>query len=118
MEEIIWNKIINSAKSKFDYFSFYEQFTGIDNTELPDNILLMILVSFASGELKEKISRKISNELMKTGLLWKEEDIIKFLSDKDEVLELEIFATRIAGELLEDGEDSKEVLKSITQLLS
>lgn len=116
-EDIVWNAITDSAKSKFDYSSFEEQFKEIDE-DLADNILFTIIIGLASKKTKELISHELFNQIMMMGLHWKLEDIKSFIADKDKLFSSEIFSSTIAYSLLEEGNDPYVVLNSINQLLN
>jgi hypothetical protein len=115
--ELIWGTITDSAKKKFDYNSFEEQFAEIDEN-LADNILFKIIIGFASNKTSEKISLELFNELMMIGFLWKLEEVQKFVNDKDKTLKLEIYSSQLASSLLQDGNDPLAVLNSVRQLLN
>jgi|JI6StandDraft_1071083.scaffolds.fasta_scaffold427488_1 hypothetical protein len=115
--DIVWNAITDSAKKKFDYSSFEEQFIDVDEN-LADNLLFKIIIGFASKKTDEIISLELFNEMMMIGFIWKLEDIQDFIKDKDKVLKSEIYSSQLAGSLLEDGNDPLMVLNSINQLLN
>jgi len=115
--DIVWNAITDSAKNKFDYKSFEEQFIDVDQN-LADNILFKIIIGFASKKTDEVISLELFNEMMIIGFIWKLEDIQDFIKGKDKLLKSEIYSSQLAGSLLEDGNDPSMVLNSITQLLN
>lgn len=115
--DFIWNAIVNSAKRKFDYNSFAEDFNEI-NENLAENVLFKIILGFASEQTSEIISLELFNEIMMMGLFVKKEDIRIFVAGKDKILNLEIYATQLAGSLLQDGKDPVAVLDSVNQLLN
>jgi len=115
--DLVWNAITDSAKKKFDYKSFEEQFAEIDEN-LADNILFKILIGFASKKTDEIISHELFNEMMMIGFIWKLEDIKDFIKDKGKTFKLEIYLSQLASSLLEDGSDPVMVLSSISPLLN
>lgn len=114
--DIIWNAITDSAKKKFDYNSFEEQFSDVDEN-LADNLLFKIIIGFASEKSTEIISLELFNELMLIGFIWELKDIHDFIKEKEKLLKIEIYSSQLAISLLEDGNDPMTVLHSINQLL-
>ncbi len=114
--DIVWNTITDSAKNKFDYNLFKEQFDDEDEN-LADNILFKTIIGFASKKTNEVISLELFNEMMMIGFIWELEDIQEFIKDKESLLKLEIYSSQIANSLLEDGKDPLMVLNAINQLL-
>lgn len=115
--DLVWNAITDSAKKKFDYKSFEEQFSEIDEN-LADNILFKILIGFAGNKTSEIISHELFNEMMMIGFIWKLDDIKDFIKDKDKTFKLEVYLCQLANSLLEDGAAPVVVLNSINHLLN
>lgn len=116
-EDLIWNKITNSAKKKFDYKSFEAGFKEIDEN-LAENILFKVIVSFASEDTKEFISAKLFSEMLLIGFMWEKDQINAFLRNKDKELCLEIYVTQLANSMLEDGNNATSVLNNVNQLIN
>ncbi|UIR56683.1 hypothetical protein LZQ00_02440 [Sphingobacterium sp. SRCM116780] len=112
----IWDSIVNSAKTKFDYQHILSLFKKSDN-EIVDKFLFHILVAFASGEDHATISTNLFNELQQIGFDCTEQQIDAFIADKHEKFSIEIYATYIAFSLLEDGEDVHAIALTIHDLL-
>ena len=119
MEEsdLVWNAITDSAKRRFDYKSFAEDFNEI-NDNIADNLLFKIIVGFVEKKESKIISLELFNDMMMTGFIWKLEDIQSFVEGKDKVFGMEILASRIAVDLLQNGNDAASVLIAINQFLN
>ncbi|WP_445956550.1 hypothetical protein [Yeosuana sp.] len=116
MEDLIWDTITNSAKTKFDYVTFSKDFNEIDD-EIADNILFKLIIELASGETKETISNKIYMDVLMLGFKWDKAEIDEFIKDKDLALKLEIYVAGLANDMLQQGNSTKSVLNSINTLL-
>lgn len=116
MEDIIWDTITNKAKTRFDFEKFAKKFSELDEN-MADIILFQIIVGFASNEKEEIIAAKLFSNFLLTGFIWDKKEIDKFLSDKKDVLKIEIYVTQLANDLLRNGNDPVSVLNSVNQLL-
>lgn len=112
----IWDSIINSAKTKFDYNHVVSLFNNPDD-ELIDQFLFHIIAGFASGEEHTSISTNLFNELQQIGFVCSEQQIDEFIYDKHLRFSAEIYATYLAFSLLEDGEDLQTISSTIDSLL-
>ncbi|TAG58427.1 MAG: hypothetical protein EAZ27_01550 [Cytophagales bacterium] len=116
IEDVIYDNITNSAKTKFDYSSFSEGFDKI-NDNLADNLLFKTLVEFASRKEKKIIAHILFNQILLTGFIVELEDLNEFVNDKDDVLKLEIFLVEMANTMLEQGLPPLHVLKTIDEFI-
>lgn len=113
-EFLIWDKIVNSAKQRFDYNQYLSFF---DNPELYDKLILHIIVGFASGESHETIALNLHNELHHIGFTLREDEVADLIADKHIVFSSEIYAAYLTFSMLEDGDNEKEILGYVTDLL-
>lgn len=116
LEYEIWDSIVNSAKTRFDYKHILSLFKGTDS-EIIDKFLFHVLVAFACGEDHATISTNLFNELQQIGFDCNEQQIDGFIADKHQTFSIEIYATYIAFSLLEDGEDPAIISATIQDLL-
>ncbi|AIM36259.1 hypothetical protein ACFX5U_04310 [Sphingobacterium sp. SG20118] len=116
VEYEIWDSIVNSAKTRFDYNHILSLFKNTDS-EIIDKFLFHVLVAFACGEEHATISTNLFNELQQIGFDCSEQQIDQFIADKHERFNIEIYATYIAFSLLEDGEDPETITATIHNLL-
>ncbi|NGF57285.1 hypothetical protein G5B00_12270 [Parapedobacter sp. SGR-10] len=115
-EFLIWDKIVNSAKQRFDYELYANKFKDL-GSDVFDTLLLHIIVGFASGECHETISTSLHNELQHIGLDIRDEIIDTIVEDKHIMFSTEIYAAYLTFSMLEDGHSEFEVLGCITDLL-
>jgi hypothetical protein len=111
-EELIWNKITNSAKGRFDYSTFQEDFP-FD----PDMIIFKIIIGFAANNEKEIIVLELFNEILIIGYTWDKKELLQFVEEKEKLFKLEIFVARLAINMLNEGTDPVAVYNSICKLL-
>jgi len=64
-EDIVWNTITDSAKTRFDYVTFESDF---DDGTMAENILFLTIIGHAQGESVEHIASDISTQLLLLGL--------------------------------------------------
>ncbi|WP_166334211.1 hypothetical protein [Sphingobacterium chungjuense] len=115
-EFLIWDKIVCSAKKRFDNTVYVNKLSGID-PEVYDKLVLHIILGFACGEDHNSISTNLHNELEHIGVKVREDSLDKVLADKHEVFNSEIYAAYIAFSMLENGASEHEVLGCVTDLL-
>ncbi|NGM64383.1 hypothetical protein [Sphingobacterium sp. SGR-19] len=115
-EYLIWDKIVNSAKTRINLSDYGEKATKI-SSEILDKFILHIIVAFASGEEHCTISTNLHNELHHIGINVHEDVIDKIVSDKHVVFSAEIYAAYLTFSMLEDGHTEQEVLGYVTDLL-
>jgi galactitol-specific phosphotransferase system IIC component len=113
MIDKIWDTITDSAKRRFDYAALEE---GL--TIAADNFLFGIIMGLAIGEAKNIIALKLMNQLMMVGLMVKKDDILKTIEELDKDCGLEVLATRMANDTLENGGDPFATYVTINQFLN
>lgn len=113
-EFLIWDKIVNSAKKRFDYEEYVHHFS---DTEVYDKLILHIIVGFASGESHDTISTNLHNELHHIGIVVNENFIDSIISEKHVEFSSEIYAAYLTFSMLEDGDNEIEILGYVTDLL-
>lgn len=116
IEDDIRRLIISSAKTRFDYASFAEYFKEIDE-ELPEILLFQIIVDFSNKEENEIIALKIMGQILTLGFVWKENQILEFLSDKREVFKIEIGICTMVVDMLTANMKPIVVLNFVLQML-
>ena len=117
MEDKIWDLITNKAKARFDFKTFAKDLSELGE-DYAENILFEIILGFASGEDEKTIAAKLHNEFLMSGFIWDKKEIDVFLIGKKDVMRLEIYATRLANNLLRDGNEPAVVLQSVNKLLN
>lgn len=113
-EFLIWDKIVNSAKKRYDYEQYLSFF---EDPHIYDQLLLHIIIAFASGESHDSISLNLHNELHHIGFTMREDEVADLIKDKHVVFSNEIYASYLAFSLMEDGQSDIEILGHVTSLL-
>lgn len=113
-EFLIWDKIVNSAKQKYDYEQYLSFF---ENPKVYDQLILHIIIAFASGESHETITTNLHNELHHIGFTMREDEVAELIQDKHIVFSTEIYATYLTFSLMEQGNNECEILGYVTDLI-
>lgn len=115
-EYLIWDKIVSSAKRRFDADLYSNRLKDLD-AEVLDKFILHIIVGFASGECHSSISTNLHNELQHIGMDIRYDIVDTIVSDKHVVFSAEIYATYLTFSMLEDGDSEVEILGYVADLL-
>lgn len=113
-EFLIWDKIVNSAKQRYDYDQYLSFF---ENPKIYDQLILHIIIAFASGESHETIVLNLYNELHHIGFTMREDEVADLIDDKHVVFSHEIYAAYLAFSMMERGDSDVEILGYVTDLL-
>lgn len=113
-EFLIWDKIVNSAKQKFDYSQYLSFF---EDSKIYDQLILHIILAFASGESHEVIATNLHNELHHIGFTMREDEVQDLIEDKHVVFSHEIYAAYLAFSMMEQDNSEHEILGYVTELL-
>lgn len=113
-EFLIWDKIVNSAKQKYDYAQYLSFF---DDPKVYDQLILHIIIAFASGESHEAIATNLHNELHHIGFTMREDEVADLIADKHIVFSSEIYAAYLTFSLMEHGSSEFEILGYVTDLI-
>lgn len=114
-EDIIWNNITDSAKRKFDYQTFSETFENY-HSNIAENIIFQIIIGLANN--KSELKYELNNQLFQLGIKWDVTEISSFIDEKKNVFKNEIYATQLAMDLLQNGNEPIAVLNSIQFLIT
>lgn len=117
-EDIIWDRITQSAISKFDYATFRERLkTATDDETVAENIVFLSIIEFASGKTENEVAEVLYNQIVLSGFVWEFDEVKHFLENKKQVFSIEIYAVNLAYSLLEETKDPALVLTAVNQLL-
>ena len=111
-EDNIWNAITESAKKRFDYNTLEEELPYGANT-----FLFQIIMGLAFEESKDIAALKLMNNFLVSGIGIEKKEILQFMTDNKSALGSEILASRIAGDMFNNGEDPTAVFVAISQVL-
>ena len=117
-EDIVWNAITDSAKTRFDYPRFLSGFAGFGNDNIAENILFMTIAGHATGDSSDKIAAQINQHLALIGYSFPADDLMKFISDRQSDLFREIKATETALSLFDMGLQTPGILVQVRSLLN
>jgi hypothetical protein len=112
----IWDIITDSAKKRFDYSEFENDFDEGYN-HIPHNLIRLIISGFASEKTNIEIVATLFTEMLMIGLKWDKEDIKEFIKDKDIIFEDEIKIARKTNEMLKKGIKPESVLDTLVEFI-
>jgi hypothetical protein len=115
-DDQIWDAITNSAKNRFDFISFENEFKEF-NEHIAENILFNVILGFASDKNEERIVNELHDAILRTGINWEVQEIKDFVASKDKTLALEVLATRLARTMLQEGVAADKVLNAVNNML-
>ena len=113
----ITDYILESAKTRFDYSEFLEEFPQVDELFVEENILFPIIGGKAHEETDHEIAAKMNAAFLISGFQMSIDDLQEMIEKKGHELGLEILAFGIAADSLQQGANPAEVLHQISQLL-
>ncbi|TAK97431.1 MAG: hypothetical protein EPO07_13325 [Verrucomicrobia bacterium] len=116
-EDIVWDAITESAKTRFDYNEFEKAFGELNDPDVADNILLMTVAGYAAVHSSEEIAAEIKTQLLMIGFGFREGGPELFLVGKETQLKNEIRAAGIAMELFAQGAQQPGVLVQVRSIL-
>ena len=117
-EDLIWDRITQSAMSKFDFAAFMERLKSATEDEtVAENIVFLSIIEFASGKTEEEIAEILYNKIVLSGFVWEFEEVQRYLENKKDLFAIEIYAANLAYTLLEETKDPAVVLTAVNQLL-
>ena len=115
--DLVTKFLLKSAKKRFDYESFKNNLAHFDEDFIDYNILLEIIVGKTIDESNEHISAKLLSKFLLSGYMINKEDIIEMINQKEKELGLEILASKIAMDSLQNGTHPTLVVQQISKLM-
>jgi hypothetical protein len=116
-QDIVWDTITDSGKTRFDYPAFERIFSNTGNNHLPENVLFLTIAGHAAKHSTEEIVADINRELALLGIGLSEADFRRFVTEKEAELKSEILAARAAIALFEQGLKPPGVLVQVRSML-
>lgn len=117
-QDIVWNAITDSAKTRFDYLQFESAFADFDNDNIAENILFVTIAGHAAGDSTQDIAAAINQQLVLIGYSFADDALTKFISDRHADLSREIKAMQTASSLFAMGLKTPGILVQTRSLLS
>ena len=112
-EDLIWDTIMESGKSKIDYAAFGALFPI-----KPDNFLSSMIYGFAVGLPPEVITDKIVSQITATGNTVDEDALFGFVLDSQPALALQIALNVKVIQMLNAGEEPELVYEMVVNSLA
>jgi hypothetical protein len=116
-EDIVWDAITDSAKTRFDYQAFERVFSDTGSSHLPENVLFLTIVGHAAEHSPDEIVADINRELALLGIGVSESDLRDFVTERRGDLKREVLATMTARALFEQGAKPPGVLVQVRSIL-
>jgi hypothetical protein len=116
-EDIIWNTIIASARSKFDYPAFQKKYGSFDNDRVLDTVLFQILDGLAEEQSPADIAANLSHDLGMLSYPFADQNLESFVSNHEKLLAQEIKTTALALKMFNQNQEIPEILKAVEELL-
>ena len=116
-EDIIWNTITASARTKFDYTAFKKEFGAFDNNRVLDTVLYQVLEGFAENKSTSEVAENLSHDLQMLSYPFAEKNFEPFIASHETIFASEIKATARALALFADHKEIPEILSEIDLFL-
>ena len=109
--------ILSSAKKRFNYSEFLEDFAEAGEDFVDGEFLLPIIAGKAFDETDTEIAEKMLSSFIMLGYQIEMSVLIKMIHEKGKVLGLEILAFKVAADSLQQGAHPRDIVRQLAQLL-
>ena len=109
--------ILSSAKTRFNFLQFVQDFPDGDEVFVEGEFLLPVIAGKAFGETDTEIAEKMLASFMMLGYQIEITELIKMIQEKGKELGLEILAFKIAADSLQQGAHPRDIVRQLEQLL-
>jgi|JI6StandDraft_1071083.scaffolds.fasta_scaffold49844_2 hypothetical protein len=116
-EDIVWDTITDSAKTRFDYAEFASGLSEFDDGTMADNMLFLTIMGHAQKQSVEAIANDLSNQCLMLGLGGDPAALLEFVADRGRDLPLEIKAANQALAFYEMGLQTPGILVQVRSIL-
>lgn len=116
-EDIVWNTITDSAKTRFDYHSFASDLSDFDNGTMAEKVLFMTIIGHAQERPINVIVSDISQKLLLLGLGMDEAALREFVGNRLTDLPREIKAASQALAFFDMGLKPPGVMFQVRSIL-
>ncbi|MGA9212949.1 hypothetical protein [Kaistella sp.] len=114
---LIEDFILLSAKTRFNFPQFVQDFPDGDEVFVEGEFLLPLIAEKAFGETDTEIAGKMLSSFMMLGYQIDRNELIKIIEQKGKELGLEILAFKIAADSLQQGAHPRDIVRQLGQLL-
>ena len=115
--DLIEDFILSSAKTRFNFPQFVQDFPEGDEVFVEGEFLLPLIAGKAFGETDTEIADKILSSFMMLGYQIEVNDLIEMIQEKGKELGPEILAFKIAADSLQQGAHTRDIVRQLEQLL-
>jgi len=113
----VWNKITDSAKTRFDYEELVSAFGEIGDSQMAENLLFQILLGLAVEDDEETLAAKLTSQLIVLGIGVGDGSMLELIREIRPAVVKEVLATKVALTGFRDGNDPNDVLVTVSSLL-
>ena len=114
---LIEDFILSSAKTRFNFPQFVQDFPDGDEIFVEGEFLLPVIAGKAFGETDTEIAEKMLSSFMILGYEIELTDLIQMIQEKGRELGLEILAFKIAADSLQQGAHPRDIVLQLEQFL-
>ncbi len=114
---LIEDFILSSAKTRFNFPQFVQDFPDGDEIFVEGEFLLPVIAGKAFGETDIEIAEKMLSSFMILGYEIELTDLIQMIQEKGRELGLEILAFKIAADSLQQGAHPRDIVRQLEQFL-
>lgn len=115
--DLIEDFILSSAKTRFNFPQFVQDFPDGDEVFVEGEFLLPVIAGKAFGETDTEIAGKMLSSFLMLGYRIELEDLIEMIQEKGKELGSEILAFKIAADSLQQGAHPRDIVRQLEQLL-
>ena len=115
--DLIEDFILSSAKTRFNFPQFVQDFPDGDEVFVEGEFLLPLIAGKAFGETDVEIATKMLSSFMKLGYQIEVNELIEMIQEKGKELGPEILAFKIAADSLQQGAHPRDIVRQLEQLL-
>ena len=115
--DLIEDFILSSAKTRFNFPQFVQDFPEGDEVFVEGEFLLPLIAGKAFGETDTEIAEKMLSSFMMLGYKIEVNDLIEMIQEKGKELGAEILAFKIAADSLQQGAHPRDIVRQLEQLL-
>ena len=118
-QDIVWDTITESAKTRFDYSEFERVFSDTGSPHLADNVLFLVVAGLGAENSPDEIIGDINRELALLGVLFPGATLGRFIIEKmadrsDESKENQMIAACMAAKGYELVKDTNAPPPAVT----
>lgn len=115
--DLIEDFILSSAKTRFNFPQFVQDFPDGDEVFVEGEFLLPLIAGKAFGATDTEIAEKMLSSFMMLGYQIEVNDLIEMIQEKGKELGPEILAFKIAADSLQQGAHPRDIVRQLEQLL-